>query len=180
MLRVRVDQREMPVRQPLQPVHRPHELAPKKQTARADDHNFGRTHNADHPARPTPRLRRVIPKQISAQMTRNFTPPPGAERRLIYRISGAARPDPGLPLAVRSTGHYRVPACWIERSDPKWFLELFWTARGGGTYRLGRHTFQARPGDIFIYDGTYTEPNVTENNDMYSSKKIYCGFSASC
>lgn len=85
-------------------------------------------------------------------MKRNFTPPPGAERRLIYRISGAGRPDPGLPLAVRSTGHYRVPASWIERSDPKWFLELFWTARGGGTYRLGRHTYQARPGDIFIYD----------------------------
>jgi AraC-like DNA-binding protein len=80
------------------------------------------------------------------------TPPRPPERRLVFRVSGGGRPEAGLPLAVRSAGDYRVAGGWREVSGPKWFLELFWTERGGGTYWLGGKSWRARTGDVFIYD----------------------------
>lgn len=64
-----------------------------------------------------------------------------------------AHPQPRnyLPLSVRSVGRYSVNAQWQERSQPKWFTQIFWTFEGTGCFVANGKPVTARAGDIFIY-----------------------------
>jgi len=97
-------------------------------------------------------LRSIILTYIPAQMKQLDRAAKKESRRLVYRISGGGSPEPGLPLAVRSTGYYQLPAGWQENSQAKFFLELFWVIRGSGTHGTGCQSWDVKAGDIFIYD----------------------------
>lgn len=71
-------------------------------------------------------------------------------RELTFRSS--ATPRCRLPLNVRSAGHYRTAPDWPgEDSEPKPFLQLFWSIEGSGRFRLGSRGWQAPPGTLFVY-----------------------------
>jgi AraC-like DNA-binding protein len=106
-----------------------------------------------HPLTDLPTCGILLLKQFSALMMRGQNTNPGPPyQRLVFRASGSRRPDAGLPLTVRSVGHYRVSPGWTEETPPKWFLELFWTVAGRGTFHLGTQKYSVRPGDIFVYE----------------------------
>ncbi len=78
--------------------------------------------------------------------------PSGDERRMVFRVAGTEAVGRGLPLVVRSVGHYRVGPVFRENiGEPKWFTELYWTIAGGGTFQVGETSHRVRAGDIFIY-----------------------------
>ena len=73
-----------------------------------------------------------------------------SRRQLIFRPQH--RPDPQLPFAVRSAGHYVLENEWPgEKTTPKPFDQWFWTIRGRGAFRAGRKTHEAKAGSIFRY-----------------------------
>jgi AraC-like DNA-binding protein len=76
----------------------------------------------------------------------------GDTRRLAFRAPGVLGREPNLPLAVRSAGDYDVDHDWREDTAAKWFLQLFWTVNGAGTFQAGRRTWRVGPGDIFTYE----------------------------
>lgn len=66
-----------------------------------------------------------------------------------FRLSRPAVPH--LPLRVRSTGCYDVPAGWSEPPVKKWFVELTWTISGEGEALTGDHYLLLKPGDMHLY-----------------------------
>ena len=68
---------------------------------------------------------------------------------MTFRAHG--NPLTALPLGVRSVGRYSVEKGWAEKPRQKWFVQLFWTVRGGGEFLRGERWHVAGPGDVFIY-----------------------------
>lgn len=57
-----------------------------------------------------------------------------------------------LPVAVRSAGHYQLgPDFQPEKSQQKFFYQLFWTIRGEGEVLLGAERKRTVAGEVFLY-----------------------------
>ncbi len=69
--------------------------------------------------------------------------------RILFRPQG--RPQTALPLGVRSVGRYQVGKGWTEKPRQKWFVQLFWTVRGRGTFLRGGRWHPVGEGELFIY-----------------------------
>lgn len=56
-----------------------------------------------------------------------------------------------VPLNVRSVGCHAVGRGWHEKPKKKWFVQLLWTVEGEASFRVGKTSCLAKPGDVFIY-----------------------------
>ncbi len=74
---------------------------------------------------------------------------PNTRQKSIYRTYW--EPATAMPLFVRSCGHYRFNAPYMDRVKKKYFLELFWVINGICTFVYESKEWSIGPGWVFFY-----------------------------
>ncbi len=70
-------------------------------------------------------------------------------RKMVFRPMST--PAPGIPLGVRSAGHYRFRSGETDRKMIKDFVQLFWSVEGSGTLALKGRNHTLKPGMVAFY-----------------------------
>lgn len=97
----------------------------------------------------------------------HFHSHPQGHQWLTYRANPHGLSN--LPLTVKSVGCYKMGRNWHEGPIKKWFLEIFWTVRGRGAFRVDDKWLLVGPGDIFIYrPGEVHELKAESENWSYA------------
>jgi len=76
-----------------------------------------------------------------------------ADVLVVHRPNPQLLPNLTLPIYPRSVGHFKVRGGVTEfvPTGEKPFVQLFWTVRGDGMFRLDGEEIPVRPGDVFYH-----------------------------
>lgn len=67
-----------------------------------------------------------------------------------FHLRGTLQPTVPLPLACRSTGHYRNPPGWADKVKRKPFAELFWGVAGRGAFVIDGSELVLGPDQVLV------------------------------
>lgn len=70
-------------------------------------------------------------------------------RHILYRPS--SKPSIPIALGARSVGHYRVMSDYRDRVAVKYFVQIFWCARGTGALVINGRERLLRPDQVALY-----------------------------